>query len=161
MTLDRPRFSTTSLREGYDMQEVDQAIDLIFENLELAEPRFGAERITDLRFTPVRLRQGYDIGEVDTWLDLAAAETARRASGGAPPEQAPPVPGPAPEAQPHPQAAPQPVSAPQPQAAPARSSYEPTRSSAITEVSSGGPALYLILVAILVVVGVIAYALFA
>ncbi|RYB95860.1 DivIVA domain-containing protein [Nocardioides oleivorans] len=136
------------------MGEVDQAIDLIFDNLELPEQRFGAEHIMDLRFTPVRLRQGYDIGEVDSWLDLAAAETARRESGGAAPEQAPPAPEPAPEV-------PQPAPTPQPQAAPARSSYEPTTSSAITEVSSGGPALYLILAGILVVIGVVVYALVA
>ena len=139
MTLERPRFTTTSLREGYDMAEVDQAIDVIFDNLALAEVRFGPERIAELRFTPVRLRQGYDINQVDQWLDLAAAETARRAGGGLPPEQAP-------EAEP-----PSAVAA----------AHQPTQSTAITEVSSGGPGLYLILVAILVVVGVVVYALVA
>lgn len=81
MTLQRPTFSTTSMREGYDVDEVDRAVDEILDNLSLPEPRFGADRVTGLRFTPVRLQQGYDMGEVDSWLDLAAAETARRAGG--------------------------------------------------------------------------------
>ncbi|WP_374458110.1 DivIVA domain-containing protein [Nocardioides sp.] len=89
MTLERPTFSTTSMREGYDTEEVDRAVDLVLDNLALPELRFGADQITSLRFTPVRLQQGYDMGEVDSWLDLAAAETARRSTGGVDPEQQP------------------------------------------------------------------------
>ena len=61
MTLERPAFSSTSLREGYDTDEVDRAVDLILDNLALPELRFGADQITVLRFTPVRLQQGYDL----------------------------------------------------------------------------------------------------
>jgi DivIVA domain-containing protein len=144
MTLDRPTFSTTSIREGYDTGEVDRAVDLILDNLALPEPRFGADQITVLRFTPVRLQQGYDMGEVDTWLDVAATETERRSTGGLGSEQQPtPV---------RPQAA-----AP----APAPTSYAPTTEAAITEVQAGGPGLYVLVLAIVVVVGVLAYVLVA
>lgn len=141
MTLERPTFSTTAMREGYDTDEVDRAVDLIFDNLALPLPRFGADQITSLRFTPVRLQQGYDMGEVDSWLDLAAAETERRASGGVEPEQPTPTPAVPP--------------------APARTSYAPTTSTAVTEVEAGGPGLYVLVLAIVVVVGVLAYALLA
>ena len=140
MTLERPSFSTTSMREGYDTDEVDRAIDLIFHDLDLPEPRFGAEQITGLRFTPVRLQQGYDMGEVDSWLDLAAAETERRSAGGVAPGQAPAA-----------------AEAP----APAPTSYAPTSSTAITEVEAGGAGLSVLLLAIVVVVGVLAYVVLA
>ena len=144
MTLERPAFSTTSIREGYDTDEVDRAVDLILHNLALPEPRFGADQITVLRFTPVRLQQGYDMGEVDSWLDLAAAETERRSAGGGEPEQQP-----------------APVATEGVAPAPAPTSYEPTRSSAITQVEAGGKGLYVLVLAILVVVGVLAYAVLA
>jgi DivIVA domain-containing protein len=140
MTFDRPTFSTTSLREGYDTDEVDRAVELILDNLALPEPRFGADQITVLRFTPVRLQQGYDMGEVDSWLDLAAAATERRRAGGVEPEQ---------------QSAPATTEAAAP--APAPTSYAPTTSTAITEVRSGGPGLYLLVLAVVVVAGVLAY----
>ena len=144
MTLERPAFSTTSLREGYDTDEVDRAVDLILDNLALPEPRFGADQITVLRFTPVRLQQGYDMDEVDSWLDLAAAETERRNAGGVEPEQS---------------SAPVATEAGAP--APAPTSYAPTTSTAITEVKAGGSGLYLLVLAIVVVLGVLAYVLIA
>ncbi|KQV77865.1 hypothetical protein ASC64_03350 [Nocardioides sp. Root122] len=144
MTLDRPTFSTTSIREGYDTGEVDRAVELILDNLALPELRFGADQITVLRFTPVRMQQGYDMGEVDAWLDLAATETARRSAGGLEPEQ---------------QTAPAPTPAAAP--APAPTSYAPTTEAAITEVKAGGPGLYVLVLAIVVVVGVLAYVLVA
>ena len=144
MTLERPTFSTTSIREGYDTDEVDRAVDLILHNLALPEPRFGADQITVLRFTPVRLQQGYDMGEVDSWLDLAAAETERRNAGAVEPEQ--------PSA---------PVATEAEAPAPAPTSYAPTTSTAITEVEAGGSGLYLLVLAIVVVVGVLGYVLIA
>ncbi len=30
MALERPRFSTTKLREGYDIDDVDEAVDRVF-----------------------------------------------------------------------------------------------------------------------------------
>ena len=141
MTLARPSFSTTAMREGYDMDEVDRAVDLVFDNLALAEPRFGADQITGLRFTPVRLQQGYDMGEVDNWLDLAAAETERRIAGGVEPDQQPALQSETP--------------------APAPTSYASTTSTAITEVKAGGAGLYVLVLAIVAVVGVLAYVLFA
>ncbi|MDT0183523.1 DivIVA domain-containing protein [Microbacterium sp. ARD31] len=138
--LERPSFSTTSMREGYDTDEVDRAVDLIFDNLALPEPRFGADQITSLRFTPVRLQQGYDMGEVDSWLDLAAAETESRSADGAEPAQ-------------------QPADAPPAPAEPAPISSAPSSSTAITEVKAGGAGLYVIVLGMIVILGVLAYVL--
>ncbi|MCP3423189.1 DivIVA domain-containing protein [Nocardioides pinisoli] len=140
MTFERPTFSTTSIREGYDTGEVDRAVEMVLDDLALPEPRLGADQITALRFTPVRLQQGYDMGEVDSWLDLAAAETERRRVGGVEPGQ---------------QSAPATTEAAAP--APAPTSYAPATSTAITEVKAGGPGLYLLVLAVVVVVGFLAY----
>ena len=93
------------------------------------------EDVSNKRFTPVRLREGYDMGEVDNWLDQAAAELGRTSAGAAP-------------------AAP---------ATPPRAAYEPTggtRSDAITEVRSTSPRILAVL-ALVVLLAVVAYALYA
>jgi len=82
--IDRPRFSTTRMREGYDVADVDATVDRVMASLE----GDGATGITpaeieQLRFTPVRLGAGYDMGEVDAWLDTVTAELDRRGSGAA------------------------------------------------------------------------------
>jgi DivIVA domain-containing protein len=53
-------------REGYDMGDVDDLLDLVVGALGRGEP-VGA-LIDDARLSHVRLREGYDIGEVDEFL---------------------------------------------------------------------------------------------
>ena len=89
MALERPHFSTTKLREGYDMEEVDDAVDRVFGALAEPVPTMSAKDVTTLRFSPVRLREGYDMGQVDEWLDQAAAELDRSAGAAAPATPAP------------------------------------------------------------------------
>ncbi len=69
MTLERPRFGTTKLMEGYDCGEVDDFVDRVFHVLAQDEPGMTPEQVRDVRFTPVRLREGYVMGDVDDWLD--------------------------------------------------------------------------------------------
>ena len=132
MALERPRFSTTKLREGYGIADVDDAVDRVFVALADGATSMTASDVTSLRFNPVRLAEGYDMGEVDTWLDQAAAELDRASSGAAP-------------------AAPTPASA-------AYETTSGTRSDAITEVRSTSPRTVL---ALLVLLAVVAYAFYA
>ena len=53
-------------REGYDMGEVDDLLDLVVAALGRGEP-VGA-LLDAARLGHVRLREGYDIGEVDEFL---------------------------------------------------------------------------------------------
>ena len=76
------RFSPVRLREGYDMGEIDEHLDLVqstLDALDAALARGGPMPgvIPAPRFTPVRLREGYDMGEVDTFLAEVATEEAR------------------------------------------------------------------------------------
>jgi DivIVA domain-containing protein len=86
-----PKFSTTRLRPGYDIDQVDAFIDDIRDS-------FLGERITSLtpdeirkkQFSTTRLRPGYDEEEVDAFLNeaesrLAAQVSARRACPAAEP----------------------------------------------------------------------------
>ena len=127
MPLERPRFSTTKLREGYDMGEVDDAIDRVFGALAEPVPSMSGADVRTLRFTPVRLREGYDMGEVDGWLDQAAAELEAR-DGRAGPAVAAPAPS-------HPSAA-------------------ATRSDAAVEVQGARARLVPVLVVLAVLLGV-------
>lgn len=127
MPLERPRFSTTKLREGYDMGEVDDAIDRIFAALTGDPPTMSPEQVSQLRFTPTRLRDGYDMDEVDQWLDEAAAELEAR-DGRAGPAVAAPAPS-------HPSAA-------------------ATRSDAVVEVQGARARLVPVLVVLAVLLGV-------
>ena len=138
MALDRPRFSTTKLREGYDIADVDAAVDRVFVALADGATSMTASDVSSLRFNPVRLAAGYDMGEVDTWLDQAATELGRTSGGVAP-------------------------AAPAAAATPASSAYETpsgTRSDAITEVRSSTPRILVVLV-LVVLLAVVAYALYA
>ena len=130
MTLERPRFTTTKLTEGYDMAAVDDAIDRVFAALAEPTPSMTRADVVNLRFTPTRLRQGYNMDEVDTWLDKAVAALDQHAGGSATPV------------------------ADEPATVPTASS---TRSDAIVEVS-GGPSRVLLVMAALVVLAVAAYA---
>ena len=138
MALERPRFGTTKLREGYDTADVDAAVDRVFVSLAAGATSMTASDVTHLRFKPVRLAEGYDMGEVDTWLDQAAAELGRVSGGAAPAAQAAP-------------------------ATPTSTAYETTggtRSDAITEVRSSSPRIMLVL-ALVVMLAIVAYAFYA
>ena len=69
-TLPSPTFSRVRLREGYQIEEVD---DFLLEVRPLLEGRLPndllADRIDSARFSPVRLRPGYDMQQVDDYLD--------------------------------------------------------------------------------------------
>lgn len=90
MSLDRPTFPMVRLRESYDTEQVDLAVEMVLENLALPQPRIGRGDIAGLRFTPVR-RGGYDMTAVDDWLDEVVAELDRR-TGVHPPPEAPTTP---------------------------------------------------------------------
>jgi DivIVA domain-containing protein len=95
--VDRVRFSPVRLREGYDMGEVDQHLDLVKQTLDALDAAVAGQApvpgvLPSPRFTPVRLREGYDMGEVDAFLDEVAVEEARlrsRAGRGIPVAEAP------------------------------------------------------------------------
>ena len=137
MALERPRFSTTKFREGYDIADVDQAVDRVFVALADGATSMTASDVGSLRFNPVRLAEGYDMGEVDTWLDQAAAELGRTSGGAAPAATA---------------AAAMPASA-------AYATPSGTRSDAVTEVRSTSPRI-LAVVALVVLVAVVAFLLY-
>lgn len=62
-------FSTTRLRPGYDIEEVDAFVEAIRQTfLGIREPPLTAEEIRIKRFATTRLRPGYDEEEVDAFL---------------------------------------------------------------------------------------------
>lgn len=87
MTLENPMFRPVRLRDGYEMPEVDDAIDKIFAALQVQPPTMTCAEVDALRFTPVKLREGYDMAEVDAWLDKACAELDARAHGHTPAQE--------------------------------------------------------------------------
>lgn len=84
MALQRPTFATTTLREGYDIAEVDDLVDRVFDDLAGVTSVLTADEVRDVRFTPVRMRKGYDMGEVDGWLDEVVVALGGRPSPAAP-----------------------------------------------------------------------------
>ena len=88
--IDAVQFTTTRVREGYDMQEVDEFLDIARRNLQLrldARTRLMAgdtmtslgvglrsDHIDTVEFTTVRLREGYDMQEVDEFLSALIEE---------------------------------------------------------------------------------------
>lgn len=84
MSLERPRFGTTRLTEGYDPGEVDAFVDRVVAALGGAGG-LSAEQVRAVRFTPVRLREGYTMGDVDDWLDRVVAALGDGADGVRPP----------------------------------------------------------------------------
>ena len=87
MGVERPTFTRTLLREGYDCADVDRAVDRVMESLSAPQPSLGPNEVAELVFTPRRHGSGYDMGEVDDWLDQVLV-----ALGGRPVEA--PSPGP-------------------------------------------------------------------
>jgi DivIVA domain-containing protein len=73
-------FSTTRLRPGYEMEEVDAFGDAIRDTfLGIREPPLTPEEIRLKQFSTVRLRSGYDEEEVDAFLDEAELRLAGQA----------------------------------------------------------------------------------
>ncbi|WP_129668666.1 VOC family protein [Phytoactinopolyspora endophytica] len=68
------------MREGYDLDTVDDFVDQVIDAL---DGRSGAKGITPERieaeeFKVVRMREGYSMDDVDDWLDAAAAELRKK-----------------------------------------------------------------------------------
>jgi len=77
------KFSTTRLRPGYDMEEVDAFADDIRDTfLGIREPSLTPDEIRTKQFSTTRLRPGYDEEEVDAFLDEAESRLAARAGTG-------------------------------------------------------------------------------
>ena len=109
-----PTFRTRRVREGYDLDEVDDFVDRVLDVLEGKTGPSSAlspEAIEAYEFRVVRFRECYSMDDVDDWLDAAAAELRRAAprrepraaAQAADPEatQAWPAPVPAAHAHPH------------------------------------------------------------
>ena len=79
------RFSTTRLRPGYDMEQVDAFLDAVRDTfLGVRHPPLTAEEIRAKQFVTTRLRPGYDEEEVDAFLeDVEARLRAQCAECGA------------------------------------------------------------------------------
>ena len=79
------RFSTTRLRPGYDMEQVDAFLDAVRDTfLGVRQPPLTAEEIRAKQFATTRLRPGYDEQDVDAFLeDVEARLRARCAECGA------------------------------------------------------------------------------
>ncbi len=74
------KFSTTRLRPGYDMEEVDAFADAIRDTfLGIREPPLRPDEIRTKQFSTTRLRPGYDEEEVDAFLDAAESRLAAQA----------------------------------------------------------------------------------
>ncbi|WP_158542811.1 DivIVA domain-containing protein [Phytoactinopolyspora halophila] len=75
-----PEFRTVRMREGYDLDAVDDFVDQVIEALDGRPGGRGItpERIEAEEFKVVRMREGYSMDDVDDWLDAAAAELRQR-----------------------------------------------------------------------------------
>lgn len=75
-----PEFRTVRMREGYDLDAVDDFVDQVIEALDGRPGGQGItpERIESEEFKVVRMREGYSMDDVDDWLDAAAAELRQR-----------------------------------------------------------------------------------
>jgi DivIVA domain-containing protein len=67
------------MREGYDLDAVDDFVDIVIDALEgrSSGRRITPEQIESEEFKVVRMREGYVMDDVDDWLDSAAAELRR------------------------------------------------------------------------------------
>jgi len=71
-----PEFRTVRMREGYDLDAVDDFVDRVIDALDgRGSPNsLNPEQIENEEFKVVRMREGYSMDDVDDWLDSAAAE---------------------------------------------------------------------------------------
>jgi DivIVA domain-containing protein len=68
------RFSTTRLRPGYEIEQVDAFLEAIRDTfLGVEEPPLTADEVRDKQFTTTSLRKGYDEEEVDAFLEEVEA----------------------------------------------------------------------------------------
>jgi DivIVA domain-containing protein len=78
------KFSTTRLRPGYDIDQVDAFLSAIRDTfLGIREPSLTPDEIRAKKFFTTRLRPGYDEEEVDAFLDEAEVKLAAAAEAGA------------------------------------------------------------------------------
>jgi DivIVA domain-containing protein len=94
MAEENPTFSTVRMREGYDIDEVDEFLDQARAALAADPPLMTPLDVETRRFHPVRLRTGYDMGEVDAYLDRLTEELRGRQDPDAPEDETPPRPRP-------------------------------------------------------------------
>ncbi|NEE03689.1 DivIVA domain-containing protein [Phytoactinopolyspora halotolerans] len=75
-----PEFRTVRMREGYDLDAVDDFVDQVIDALDGRPGGKGItpERIEAEEFKVVRMREGYSMDDVDDWLDAAAAELRKK-----------------------------------------------------------------------------------
>jgi DivIVA domain-containing protein len=74
-------FSTTRLRPGYDIEEVDAFVEAIRQTfLGIREPSLTTDEIRNKQFSTTRLRPGYDEEEVDAFLDVIELRLAAQVS---------------------------------------------------------------------------------
>jgi hypothetical protein len=70
MTTLPPSFRLVSMRESYNIAEVDAFVLAILAEIDAGRGSAAlAQRIDQVRYTPTRIRQGYDMGDVDACLD--------------------------------------------------------------------------------------------
>lgn len=77
--LPQARFMVRKIREGYDINEVDDYLDLLSETLKVHETGRSmlsgsaqlvtAEQVMNHRFTATKFRAGYDVVQVGAFLD--------------------------------------------------------------------------------------------
>lgn len=70
------------MREGYDLDEVDDFVDRVIDALEGRGPGLSPQQIEGEEFKVVRMREGYVMDDVDDWLDASAAELRRLRKSG-------------------------------------------------------------------------------
>jgi DivIVA domain-containing protein len=72
--IESPRFSTTRLRPGYDIKQVDAFLEAIRDTFAgVREPPLTADEVRNEKFATTRLRPGYDEEQVDAFLDEVEA----------------------------------------------------------------------------------------
>ncbi|MFB6724561.1 DivIVA domain-containing protein [Kribbella sp. NPDC056345] len=77
--LEPPRFTPVKLREGYDMEEVDDFVDRVLATVNgvPVDRPVTAREISTKQFSSVRIREGYDVMEVDLFLEEAERRLSR------------------------------------------------------------------------------------
>ena len=71
------RPSTTTFRQGYEIEEVDLLLERAAQALEAKErglpPTLSAEQVLNAKFRPTKFRSGYAMDDVDDLLDRLVA----------------------------------------------------------------------------------------
>lgn len=70
------------MREGYDLDEVDDFVDRVIDALDGRGSGLSPQQVETEEFKVVRMREGYVMDDVDDWLDSAAAELRRMRKAG-------------------------------------------------------------------------------